>query len=244
MFAKIYAQIFDSSIAENYELRHFFEDMLKLADCTGVVDMTAPAIARRINLDLQKVLEFLRLLQEPDPTSRSKEHEGRRLVPLDSHRDWGWILVNYVHYRNLRDEAAKREFFRDAKRKQREKQKKKPRKGLTNADGQQMSSDISAAPQMSPRFPATEAEAILLCATQAVPEAFVVETWNKAMSRGGCDAKGLQISSFMHYVLTEHKYERERPHKPGEAKPGYTASGKKDYLTVELEALERGVKNL
>jgi hypothetical protein len=128
MFVKVFSQIFDSSIAENYELRHFFEDMLKLADIDGVVDMTPEAISRRINLPIEKVISFLTELAQPDSKSRSPEHDGRRIVPLDSHRDWGWIVVNYQHYRMLRDEEARRAYFRDAKRKQRETKKPSPRK--------------------------------------------------------------------------------------------------------------------
>lgn len=120
MFVKVFSQIFDSSIAENYELRHFFEDMLKLADIDGVVDMTPEAISRRINLPIEKVIPFLADLEKPDEKSRSPEHDGRRIIKLDSHRDWGWIVVNYQHYRMLRDEEARRAYFRDAKRKQRE----------------------------------------------------------------------------------------------------------------------------
>jgi hypothetical protein len=40
MFAKIFTQIFDSSIAEDYQTRHVFEDLLKLCDINGVVDIT------------------------------------------------------------------------------------------------------------------------------------------------------------------------------------------------------------
>lgn len=127
MYAKVFTQIFDSSIAENYEVRHVFEDMLKLADCTGVVDMTAEAISRRINLPLEKVLFGLSELMKADPRSRSHEHEGRRLLPLDSHRDWGWQIVNYLHYRQVKDEETRRVYFRDAKRRQRAKDPKKNR---------------------------------------------------------------------------------------------------------------------
>lgn len=131
MFAKVFEQILDSSIANNYELRHFFEDMLKLADMTGVVDMTPEAIARRINLPLERVLPLLAELGSPDPKSRSTAHEGRRIVPVDSHRDWGWIIVNYLHYRNIRDEDERRQYNRDKKREERAKKRKKgkPLKG-------------------------------------------------------------------------------------------------------------------
>jgi hypothetical protein len=135
MFVKVFSQIFDSSIAENYELRHFFEDMLKLADIDGVVDMTPEAIHRRINLPIEKVVDFLVELQKPDPKSRSPEHDGKRIVPLDSHRDWGWIIVNYGHYRMLRDEEARRAYFRDAKRKQRDTEKPNKKRRIAGDNG-------------------------------------------------------------------------------------------------------------
>lgn len=119
MFAKIFTQIFDSSIAENYEVRHVFEDLLKLADREGVVDMTPEAVARRTNVPLERVRFGIEELMKPDPRSRSKEHEGRRLLPLDSGRDWGWLVVNYGHYRAIQDEESRRAYFRDAKAKQR-----------------------------------------------------------------------------------------------------------------------------
>lgn len=126
MYAKIFTQIFDSSIAENYEVRHVFEDLLKLADQDGVVDITAEAISRRTNVPLDKVLFGIGELMKPDPRSRSKDHDGRRLVPIDSRRDWGWLIVNYQHYRAVQDEEARRSYFRDAKK--RERAKKKSRK--------------------------------------------------------------------------------------------------------------------
>lgn len=134
MYAKVFTQIFDSSIAVNYEVRHFFEDMLKLADIEGVVDVTPEAISRRINLPLEKVKYGLEELMKPDPESRSHLHEGRRLIPLDSHRTWGWIIVNYQHYRAIKDEEARRAYFRDAKAKQRAKAPRRKRRSKTKGD--------------------------------------------------------------------------------------------------------------
>jgi hypothetical protein len=97
MFAKLFSQIFDSSIAEDCDVRHVFMDLLVLADPDGGVDMTIQAISRRINVPLDRVRHGIEQLCQPDPASRSKAEEGRRLVPLDSHRDWGWRIVNYGH---------------------------------------------------------------------------------------------------------------------------------------------------
>ena len=109
MFAKVFSQILDSSLAEDYQTRHVFEDLLKLCDINGVVDMTAEAIARRANAPLEIVKRGIAELEKPDPRSRNPEHEGRRIVRLDEHREWGWFVVNYSHYREIASEEQRRE---------------------------------------------------------------------------------------------------------------------------------------
>lgn len=121
VFAKIFSQIFDSSISADYMVRHVFMDLLVLADRDGVVDMTTDAIARRTNVPEDIVIRAIQELTSADVKSRSHEEDGRRLVPIDSHRDWGWEIVNYAHYRNIKDEEARRTYFRDKKREQRQK---------------------------------------------------------------------------------------------------------------------------
>lgn len=125
MYAKVFTQIFDSSIAEDYEVRHVFEDLLKLADKDGNVDMTAEAIARRTNVPLDIVKRGLDALSSPDPESRTRDFEGRRIVLIDPNRSWGWFIVNYQHYRDIQDEEMRKEAFRKAKQKQRDKEKAK-----------------------------------------------------------------------------------------------------------------------
>lgn len=127
-FVKVYGQILDSSIASNYEVRHFFEDMLKLADWrTGIVDMTPEAISRRINLPLEKVLFGLDEIGKPDPMSRSSSHDGRRIIPIDPNRKWGWLIVNYESYRAMRTAEERRETNRLSQATWREKHRR-PRK--------------------------------------------------------------------------------------------------------------------
>jgi hypothetical protein len=120
MFAKVYSQIFDSSIAENYTVRHVFMDLLVLADSEGVVDMTMHAIARRTNVPQEVIRDAIQVLSEPDPASRSEAEDGRRLALVDTHRDWGWRIINYEHYRKLRDEEGRRAYHRDYMRSYRE----------------------------------------------------------------------------------------------------------------------------
>jgi uncharacterized protein YdaU (DUF1376 family) len=61
-------------------------------------------------------------------------------------------------------------------------------------------------------FPKSEAEAECAAATVGCGPDFAAQTWNKAASRGGMDAKGVQIRSWSHYLRTEWTYEQQRQH--------------------------------
>lgn len=141
VFAKIFAQIFDSSIAGDYVVRHVFMDLLVLADRDGVVDMTLDAISRRTNVPEDLIAHAIEELSKPDNKSRSPIEGGRRLVPLDSHRDWGWQIVNFDHYRAIRDEESRKTYFRDYKRKY--------RKSKTDTKSPQCPHEVLDSPKMS-----------------------------------------------------------------------------------------------
>lgn len=108
LYAKVFTQILDSSIAEDFEVRHVFEDFLKvctIGDNGGVVDMTRQALSRKFNVPLDKLNRAIERLEAPDPNSRNQDFEGRRLVRIDDHRDWGWRIVNWVEYEKLKTKA-------------------------------------------------------------------------------------------------------------------------------------------
>ncbi len=109
MFAKIFSQIYDSSIVENPELRFTFMDLLVLADAGGVVDMTHEAIARRTNRPIDVIRSTIEVLENPDTRSRTPDAEGRRLKRLDAHRDWGWVIINYDQFRKVETDEQRRE---------------------------------------------------------------------------------------------------------------------------------------
>jgi len=113
MYAKVFAQIFDSSIADDFRLRHFFMDLLVLADMNGVVDMTPTAIAARTRIPLDDVLAMLAKLEQPDAESRTPDADGRRIERLDEHRTWGWHIINYSRFREIASEEQRREKTRE-----------------------------------------------------------------------------------------------------------------------------------
>jgi hypothetical protein len=142
MYVKVFSQILDSSLAKDYSTRHIFMDLLVLADLDGVVDMTHEAIARRTNVPIDIISGAIAELESPDPDSRSDLEDGRRLVRLDDHRDWGWQIVNYDVYREMRDDAARRAYFRDYQRKRRATQKLL-KTSVTNSDASHLLNNVT-----------------------------------------------------------------------------------------------------
>lgn len=128
MFGKIFEQIYDSSIAEDWQTRIVFQDFIVLADINGVVDRTPESISRRTNVPLQIVQEAIAKLEGPDPHSRSTEENGARIRRLDPHRSWGWEIVNYERYRAIASDEQRRENTRNRTRKWR------TSKNLQNSD--------------------------------------------------------------------------------------------------------------
>jgi len=119
MYAKVFAQVLDSSLAEDYEARHVFIDLLLLADQDGIVDMTHDAIARRTNAPRDVIVSAIKKLSAPDPESRTPDADGRRIVLLDAHRDWGWRIVNYSVFRDIRNREDRKAYMRGYMRQRR-----------------------------------------------------------------------------------------------------------------------------
>lgn len=147
MFAKIFRQILDSSIVENPEVRFTFMDLLILADSKGVVDMTPESIARRTNRRLDVILSSIKALEADDPRSRTPTHNGKRLLKLDNHRDWGWQIINYENYRKIKKEFDRKEYMRSYMAEKRP-SRSKVKPGL--ADSLTSVNKVSQSPSPSP----------------------------------------------------------------------------------------------
>lgn len=120
MYAKIFRQIYESSITENPELRFTFMDLIVLADRNGVVDMTPESIARTTNRPLKVIKRTLLQLEGPDPRSRTPEENGARIKRLDDHRDWGWVIINFDRFRAIATDDQYREKTKERVRRYRQ----------------------------------------------------------------------------------------------------------------------------
>lgn len=72
----------------------------------GTADMTPRALAARACMTLEETTAALDVLMAPDPRSRSRNADGRRLELLDPARSWGWRLVNWEKYEKAQAAAG------------------------------------------------------------------------------------------------------------------------------------------
>lgn len=108
MYGKIFEQMYDSTVAEDWRAMVTFQQLIVLADRKGFIDRTPQAISRRTNIPLEIIQAGLEALERPDPSSRSQEEGGARIIRIDEHREWGWRIVNYESYRAMVNEEQQR----------------------------------------------------------------------------------------------------------------------------------------
>jgi len=104
-FVKLWASILDSSVwSYEPEIRIVWITLLAMADKDGFIHAAIPGIANRARVSVEVTERAMVLFQEPDPYSRSSEHEGRRIALKG--RDW--LILNFEEHRaRMSKESAK-----------------------------------------------------------------------------------------------------------------------------------------
>ncbi len=120
-FTMVYSSIYDGTLMGQWPAAAVFATILPLADKNGDIDLRLELIAFRTGWPIELLMQGIEQLMQPDPHSRTKEKEGRRLEPIDPDRRWGWHVVNHKLYREKSRLAAKNALYtesgRDAERK-------------------------------------------------------------------------------------------------------------------------------
>lgn len=118
-YTKLFSTIVTSTIwREPKETKVLWITMLALANKDGFVDGTIPGLAAMANLTIPETETALKHLLGPDPYSRTKEHEGRRI----EEQDGGWHLINHAKYREAMSKDDRREYMKLHMREKRSKQ--------------------------------------------------------------------------------------------------------------------------
>lgn len=98
-YTPIFDSIFQGSLCGRWPDTGVWLCLLALADKNGNLDMTAGYIAAITGIPLQTLNECIERFMAPDPESRTKSDDGRRLVLIDADRPWGWRVVNHSKYK-------------------------------------------------------------------------------------------------------------------------------------------------
>jgi len=113
-YTKLFSSITESTVwGEPYATRIVWVTFLAMTNAKGFVYGSIPGIARRANVTLAEAEAALAAFLAPDPHSRSKDSDGRRVEEIDG----GWRLINHAKYAKIRDASeradAKREWDRE-----------------------------------------------------------------------------------------------------------------------------------
>jgi hypothetical protein len=191
MYAKVFSRITESSLMEEeIPVRYTFVMLLAISDPTGLVVGTDVALARRLNMPLEQFQKCIAALESEDPDSNSKEEAGRRIIPSIGER--GYQIVNFLKYRNMKDEEARRQYMRDYMRFYRSKDPVNSCKedltvlGQAEANANADAEDRSVASLPKPKaFKKPTLEEVKLgCAKAGLPDSEAERFWNHYESNG------------------------------------------------------------
>ena len=120
MYGKIFSSLYQGTLRGNAHGILVFTNLIASCDKCGIADRHWRAIAEEVGLSVDEVKAAIAYLESPDEESRSREHDGRRLVRIAPDRAWGWEIVNYAKYRDMRDEEDRRAYMREYMRTRRQ----------------------------------------------------------------------------------------------------------------------------
>jgi len=130
-FVKLYGSILDSTVwLEALPTKVVWITMLAMADWKGKVSAAIPTLAKRAGVTRNECEAALSVLSAPDPDSKTKDHEGRRIQEVEG----GWVILNHQKYRDARSERQVKTAERVAKHRQKRK-KALPVTDVTRGNG-------------------------------------------------------------------------------------------------------------
>jgi hypothetical protein len=143
-YVKLFGSLLVSSLmGEELPVRWTFVVMLTMADRDGIVEASLPGLAHIARLTIEECSGALKVLEAPDPHSRSKAHDGRRIEAIEG----GWRVINYEVYR---DKSTPEEARAKATERQRRKRERDASRTVTPRNAASRSVTPSEAPSASP----------------------------------------------------------------------------------------------
>jgi hypothetical protein len=118
-YTPVFKSVFQGSLCGKWPDCGIWLAMLALQDSRGEIDAHPSYIATVTGCPIDDVVACIERFCEPDPSSRTPDEDGRRLVPIEG-RGFGWKVVNHRKYREKARkatfDAARTEDGRNAER--------------------------------------------------------------------------------------------------------------------------------
>ena len=119
-YTKLHKEMLDSTIwLEELHVKVVWITMLAMRDERHEVQASIPGLAKRAGVTLEQCQESLEKFMAPDPHSRSKEYDGRRIEPIRG----GWVLLNGDYYQKRQSSEERRLYMRNYMRDKRQKER-------------------------------------------------------------------------------------------------------------------------
>jgi CTP-dependent riboflavin kinase len=105
----LFRSIIESSVwCESKETKLVWITLLALKDRNGYVGAALPALAKHAGVSVQECAAALKVLESPDPYSRTKTNGGRRIQTVAG----GWNILNHFLHRGKMSAEYRREYKR------------------------------------------------------------------------------------------------------------------------------------
>lgn len=140
-YTKLFSSLLDSTVWQAPDnVRLVWITMLAMKDRDGVVEASIPGLARRAGQTVQQTEDAVLALSLPDPYSRTKDHDGRRIAEVDG----GWTVLN--HHKYDEKSSAEESAARHAERQARYRARKSRDARVTSRDARVTPSDAALHP--------------------------------------------------------------------------------------------------
>lgn len=198
-FVVIDAEILSSSVwSEAPHVRLVWLTLLILCDTDGYVGAAIPGIARAAGVSLEETRDAMERLQQPDPDSRTKTDEGRRVRLAER----GFQILNFrEHLDRLSAERAK---CRDRVRKHRERKRAQADGNVTVPTGNRDQGEGTREKERT-----TDSVALAPVAS-APPASWSKQACDDWIDRYGGTAPGGQIGKALKPLVAKHGWAEVR----------------------------------
>ena len=106
-YTPVYDHMLNGTLFGRWPHTGIWACLLSRASREGVIDEVPASLAAAIGVPVEMLMSCIEDFMKPDPGSRTKAFDGRRLELIDPARDWGWKVLNHAKYR---EKARKKDY--------------------------------------------------------------------------------------------------------------------------------------